>query len=205
MDPRAGLRAFRMPRVVLALLAIAPAVVPMAFFLVGDFQLLTDPCHAWAMGNGGVLSPSAGCPRSSGSSQTLAEYVWTMVWVKGAVLLGASLAVAGIVRAHGPLGVAGAWVLFAVSLPLMLGFSGAPVLLAAALVLAAQRAVALRGAALWAARGLALLVAAGAIFQVAGAAVSGIWQYAVYSALLLVIPAIMLAAAWWPHSRGAAS
>lgn len=115
-------------RAALAILAILPAAAIGAYFLAGDLVLLADPCHEWAAGSGGSgsvsVAPGAPCQRRSGSSQTLASYLFTMLWVKGSIALGCSLGAVGIFRRRRAMALAGALVLAAIGVPLMLGGSG---------------------------------------------------------------------------------
>lgn len=128
------------PRVALAILAILPAAGLAAYFLAGDVVTLTDPCHEWASGRGatggsGSVGPDDACQRRSGSSQTLGEYLFMMLWVKGGILAGCVLGALGVARRRRGLAVAGAALLALVGVPLMLGGTGVVLWASAALVL----------------------------------------------------------------------
>lgn len=193
--------------VAVALLAAAPVALPMSFLLWGDLQMLTDPCHEWGMGNPSsqTIPADGACSRGvSGTSQTRGAYLLTTLWVKGGAALGLALAVVGTLRERPGLVVAGAWVLFVLSIPLMLGFSGYFVLFSAALFLVALRELPPPSpAALWGARAMAAIVAAGWVFQLVGAGFSGIRAFVLFTVVAGAVPAIMVAATWWPRATRA--
>lgn len=197
------------PRVPLALLAILPAGLMMAYFLIGDITFLADPCHTWGVGAGGSarLEPGGACASGrSGSSQTLREYVLMMLAIKGSVFASLALVVTGLVSARGSVTVVAAWATAVVSVPLMFSLAGHVVLLSAGLALACARVTRdLRGAGLWGARALALLAMLFYASQMASAIASGILAFQVATGVELVTPGLMLWAAWWPQPAPSAS
>lgn len=182
----------------LGLVAILPALALAGYFLLGDLESLRDPCTRWA--GDGPVAPSADCPGVSSHSQTRAAYVWTLVWVKGSILAGCAASLAGFGLRQPLLAAVGAWALFAISLPLLLGWGGLPALLSAALVAAATRALPpFGGAALWALRVLSLVALALFGGIALSAAASGLVAFALLALPMLALPLLMAWAAWWPR------
>lgn len=196
-------------RVPLALLAVLPASLLMAYFLVGDIAVLADPCHTWGASGSSTMTPEDACASGrSGSSQTLREYLLMALAVKGSVFASLAVAALGILTARGWVAVMGAALTSVVSVPLLFGGTGHVVLLSAALVLAAARLAGdLRGRARWGARVLALLLAGFYGLQLAGALASGMPAFAIFSLVVMVVPVLALWAAWWPapHSEPSTS
>lgn len=191
-------------RLVLGILAVLPALLMTGVFLAGDLVALLDPCHRFA--DDPPLAPGGACRGVTTLSQARGDHLLTTLVVKGALLLACGLAVVGMARGSAAMTLAGAAALLGIGLPLMTSFAGPVAFLSAAFVLAATRALpALPREALWASRILSVVVALLVGAQAVYALRSGNRAYAAFSSLLLVVPAIMLWAAWWPRRPARAS
>lgn len=181
-------------RALYATLAVLPAVAASLFFLAGDVPRFFDPCHTWGGGGSISMAPDDPCRARSASSETAEEALVRILLVHGFILGGSAVAWWGLAWGRGAPTAAGAWLLALVSVPLMLGFAGYPIILTSALVLAAGGASRVfTGGSLWAARALALVVSALFLLRLVSAFASGIRPFVASSLVLLVVPVLMLA------------
>lgn len=181
------------PRAVVGVAVVLPALAVMTYFLVGDVAILTNACHFWS-----GESRTADCDRSySTSSQTFSSYLLTALLVKGGILLGSVLGAVGVARTRPGVTVAGAWVLFLMGIPLMLGGSGIVVWLSAGLLILALRMMPrVSSLPLGAARILGGIVVLIATWSAASIFISQNFAYALFALLPVLIAALMLAGTW---------
>jgi hypothetical protein len=186
----------RFAAITIAVLAVLPAVVLVAWSSSSTITQFWDPCVQWGIAQRGSMhsAPGGPCRTIRGTSETKSQAVVRLTLVHGGILIASLLAILGALLSRPLVSVIGAGLIFFEAIPLIWSFAWLMVFVSGLFLLAARMSAPVQGAAKL---GIRLI---GSIAGLAGlvymrSLVSGPPLFFVFLVIALVFVAL---AAWWP-------